>query len=279
MKSFTTDDGELIPVFVRGSGPPVVLLHQWAADHLAWGDIPQALARDFTVYAWDARGHGRRPRCGHELPTVARMARDLAQLINHFHLVEPAVVGHSMGALTLWQFIAERGTASLGGLCFIDQSPCLVTGPDWPFGIYGDFSSARNAAFLADLQADFAETVLRLVADGLNLRARLQYEKNSRGIQHLRVKLSRLDTAWVTATWRSLAEADYRPVLARIDRPTLLIYGAESNYYGAETAAWVHRAIAGSVLHLYEGADHSPHLARRDRFLRDLREFLARSRA
>jgi len=274
MKSFVTDDGERLHVSVRGDGPPLVLLHQWAADHLSWGDLPLVLAEHYTVYAWNARGHGHGPRQGRETPTVGRMARDLLQLFDHFQLERPAVVGHSMGALTLWELIRQAGTERLGPLCIIDQSPRLMTGPDWPYGIYGNFPPERHQAFLSALTVDFAETVLRLVADGLNPRATEQYLKNSRGIQHLREKLGRVDHQAASAIWASLIAGDWRPVLPTIDRPTLLIYGAESNYYGPATAAWVHAQIPGSILHLYDKADHSPHMSQRARFLEDLRRFL-----
>jgi len=55
--------------------------------------------------------------------------------------------------------------------------------------------------------------------------------------------------------------------------PCLLIYGTASNYYGVAVAEYVHQAIPGSVLHLYEGGDHSPHVGQRDRFLAELTAF------
>jgi non-heme chloroperoxidase len=101
----------------------------------------------------DARGHGvtgANPAPGAEPPTVERMARDLKQVIDHVGLKAPLLVGHSMGALTLWQYIVLYGCRGLGGLCIIDQSPKLVTDPGWRLGIYGDFPEARNQAFRAD---------------------------------------------------------------------------------------------------------------------------------
>ena len=271
--AITTDDGETIRLRIKGDGPPVVLLHEWAADLDVWRPIQDDLARDHTVYAWTARGHGGGPR-GNQPATVGRMAVDLHQVIDHYGMPAPLVIGHSMGALTVWQYVAQFGCGRLGGLCLIDQSPRIVTDADWPLGVYGDFTAGRNQAFLDSLAVDFAETVLRLVAGGRNERARQLYQRNSTGMQRLRERLGRKDPAPLISIWRSLGEADFRPVLPLIAVPTLLIYGTASNYYGTAVADYVHARIKGSVLKLYEEADHSPHLGQRERFLDDLRQWL-----
>jgi hypothetical protein len=49
-----------------------------------------------------------------------------------------------MGALTLWQYIRDFGTGRLARLCFIDQSPKLLTDSTWSHGIYGDFDDSRS---------------------------------------------------------------------------------------------------------------------------------------
>lgn len=272
--TFLADDGASIRLRIKGNGPPIVLLHEWAADFDVWRPIQDDLARDHTVYAWTARGHGGGATDG-EPATVVRMARDLHQMINHYAMPSPLVIGHSMGALTVWQYVALFGCDRLGGLCLIDQSPRIVTDAGWRLGIYGDFSAERNQAFLDSLAGDFAETVLRLVAGGRNERARQLYQRNSTGMQRLRERLGRKAPAPLISIWRSLGEADFRPVLPRISVPTLLIYGTASNYYGTAVADHVHARIKGSVLKLYEDADHSPHLGQRERFLDDLGQWLA----
>jgi len=270
------DDGQPIRLWRTGRGRPLILLHEWAADHTAWDRFIPTLAGSFTVHAWDARGHGATgagaaPQAGP--PTVDRMARDLRQVLDHLAPEAPLLVGHSMGALTLWQYVALYGCRGIGSLCIVDQSPKLVTTADWRLGIYGDFPESRNRAFLAALAADFPNTVLRLVADGNNPRAREQIAAGSPGIRRLRERLGRLDPAPLITCWDSLAAADFRPVLPVIDVPCLLIYGTASNYYGVAVAEHVRQAIPGSVLHLYEDGDHSPHAGQRDRFLAELTAF------
>lgn len=274
MSHFSADDGEKIHVHISGDGPPVVMLHGWTGSHQDWFPFLASLNLHHRVYRWDARGHGGHSLQTKNLPTVQRMARDLRNLLQHYELDGVTAVGHSMGALTLWQYIQDFGTDRLGKVCFIDQSPKLVTDLDWPHGIYGDFGAERSRAFLARLNEDFAEAVLELTAYGLNARARQKYEENATGWQKSRSTLRNLDPAPLIACWESLTAADYRRVLARIAVPAMLVYGGESNFYRKETAHYVAECLPQAILHIYEGTDHSPHLWQRERFASDLLDFI-----
>ncbi|MCW5699282.1 MAG: alpha/beta hydrolase [Rhodospirillales bacterium] len=276
MQSFTTDDAQTIHVTVSGDGPPVVLLHEWASNFRVWTPLMKDLETTFTVYRWDARGHGGHPVDGAEPASVGRMAEDLRQMLDHFGLERPAVVAHSMGALTAWEYIDRYGCDRLSKLGVIDQSPRLLTDDDWRFGIYYDWPPERNQTFVADLKNDFVETVMKLVALGKNKQARARYEDSNDGLWRLRAFLATADPPPLIDIWESLAEADYRPVLKRITIPTLLVYGSDSNYYGAETGEYVQSQIPGANLIVYLGADHSPHVGDPHRFTTDLMGFLQR---
>ena len=275
MRAFAADDGEWLHVAVSGAGPAIVMLHGWTSSHAAWNPLVADLARRHTLVRWDARGHGGHGLATATVPGVQRMARDLQNLLDHCQLAEAVLVGHSMGALTIWEYVRTFGNSRIAKLCIVDQSPKLVTDADWPHGIFGDFDASRSQDFIDELQSDFAEAVLRLAAFGRNADARRRYEEDSRGWRQSREALRRLDPAPLIATWRSLVASDYRGVLRAIDVPTLLVYGSESNFYGEATARWVQARIAASQLHLYGGADHSPHLMQPERFARDLAAFVA----
>lgn len=275
---FLTADGESIPVARVGKGPPIVILHGWTATQQEWLPYAEALAEHSSVYCWTARGHG-----SHELQTTTpvtleRMAHDLHALITAFDLTEVVLVGHSMGALITWDYIRQFGGSELAGICLIDQSPRLVTHETWKLGLYGRFSFDDNQRFIDELTADFAEAVLRLGARGNNARINQSYQKNTPGIQALRSYLKSLHPKPLIQCWQSLALADYRPLLPVISVPTLLIYGGESQFYSQACAHFVQAAIPDAVLHIYEGADHFPHLWQKPRFIADVWAFVEKTR-
>lgn len=271
--SFRADDGEPLRVWRHGDcGPAVVLLHGWSASHLDWSPLIHELAQGRRVFRWDARAHGgQAPIRGPA--TAARMARDLDNLIDVFDLGGACFVGHSMGALTLWQYLHDHGSAKIGALCCIDQSPKLLTDGEWKLGIYGDFDAARSVRLIADLRSDFAEGVLRLAAYGLNEAARAGYEADKPGWQRMRAALRLLPAAPLIACWENLVALDLREAAAAADRPCLFVHGGRSNFYPLETGRCLVERVPGARLCVFEEANHSPHLADPRRFVAELLRF------
>jgi non-heme chloroperoxidase len=76
-------------------------------------------------------------------------------LLDHYGLEKLAIVGHSMGALTLWQYIRDHGCDRLSHICIIDQSPKLVTDATWRNGIYGDFDAVSSQDLINELDRGF----------------------------------------------------------------------------------------------------------------------------
>jgi pimeloyl-ACP methyl ester carboxylesterase len=272
--NITADDGETLHLRHRGEGPPVLLLHGWTSSHMAFSPLVEQLSKTYQVLRPDARGHGGHALSANPAPDVKRLARDIINLLDHQKIDRVAAVGHSMGALTLWQCLRDFGSARFSHLAFIDQSPKLTTDASWQGGIYGDFDSARSQQLIDDLEADFVEAVLRLVAFGLNDKARASYLRNSSGWRAVRESLQTIHPGSAIAIWKSLVAADYRAVLPKINVPTLLAYGTCSNFYTAETARFVSSQIPQARLSFYEGADHGPHLAQPERFVSELRALI-----
>ncbi len=271
----TADDGEQLHVRLSGSGTPILLLHGWTSSHASWAPLIAPLAARHRLLRPDARGHGGHAPTVTREPGVKRLARDVINLLDHYAIERIAAVGHSMGALTLWQCIRDFGTARFSHLAFIDQSPRLLTDKAWQCGIYGDFDAERAQGLLDEFGKNFVEAVLRLIALGLNDTARATYLRNTSGWRATRLALQIIDPPPAIAIWKTLVAADYRDVLPTIDVPTLLAYGTCSNFYTTETARYVASRIPQARLSLYDGADHCPHLSQPQRFADELQQLLA----
>lgn len=274
---FLADDGEPIFFAVSGQGTPLVLLHGWTSSLHDWKPFMPAFEARHQVFRWNARAHGGHALSTATVPTVARMARDLDQMLAQFDLREVTVIGHSMGALTLWQYLRDFADARIARTVIIDQSPKLVTDAHWHGGVYGDFDAERNAAFMRALAEDFPEGVLRLVADGMNEAAARRYAEDDPSIAVMRGRLAKLAPQPLIDCWASLTAADYRDVLPTMTMPTLLVYGGASNFYTAATAHYVRDHIPNAHLTVYDGEDHAPHLWQRERFVHDILEFTGHS--
>jgi pimeloyl-ACP methyl ester carboxylesterase len=89
-------DGE-VAANVFGDGPPVVLVHGTPASSYLWRNVAPVLANRHTVHVWDLLGFGESRLDPGVAPSIARQARTLAELVEHWRFGSPDLVGHDIG--------------------------------------------------------------------------------------------------------------------------------------------------------------------------------------
>lgn len=275
LQTFTADDGQPIPVRVLGAGPPVVLVHGLGCSHRVWMPVARRLARRHRVLAWDARGHGQCVTPPGRPITLPRLGLDLHQMIEHFALERPVLVGHSMGALAVMQYLRDHGSAGLGGVAFVDQSPRIVTDETWRNGLFGGCSAEMLMGLIGGARRDLAETVVHEVEVALAgwLRARLAPQATLGRL--LRRWLRRLDTSALLDLAESLALADFRSVLPRLDLPVWVVLGGRSTHYaGVPLEGYYRHVVPHASIRVFARSGHSPHVAEPARFAQELAQFL-----
>jgi hypothetical protein len=67
--------GATIPVFHKGEGPPVLLLHGYPETHVTWHKVAPRLAERFSVYLPDLRGYGDSSRPTEIATSITRSAQ------------------------------------------------------------------------------------------------------------------------------------------------------------------------------------------------------------
>jgi non-heme chloroperoxidase len=276
LQHFDADDGQAIPVRVLGSGdPPVVLVHGLGCSHRHWMPVARRLARRHRVLAWDARGHGHCQPLPDRAITLARLGGDLAQMLDHFELERAALVGHSMGALAVLRYLQEHGTRRVAAVVLVDQSPRIVTDDSWRLGMFGGCSAPMLLGLIAGARHNLVDTVLREVegASGAWLRRRLAADATLG--RWLRSWLGHVDVSALLDLAESLALADFRPLLPRLDVPLCVVLGARSAHYrGLPLDAYYRQAVPHASVSVYERAGHSPHVSEPRRFADQLLAFL-----
>ncbi|MBA70481.1 MAG: alpha/beta hydrolase [Rhizobiales bacterium] len=95
-------DGCDIHLRIKGSGPPLVLLHGYPQCHATWHRIAPALAERFTVVLPDLRGYGASgvPDAGSDYAAYSKraMGRDLLAVMDNLGFDRFSLVGHDRGA-------------------------------------------------------------------------------------------------------------------------------------------------------------------------------------
>jgi len=103
-----------------GQGQPIVILHGLFGSSDNW--LPQAklLSDSYTIYTVDQRNHGLSPHS--EEFDYPSMVADLAEFIDDHKIVDPIIIGHSMGGKTAMNF-ALAHPDKIGKLIVVDISP------------------------------------------------------------------------------------------------------------------------------------------------------------
>jgi len=92
----------------EGSGPPIMLLHGTNSSRQVWKPLLPQLSRQREVFTVDLPAHGESPPSSFTPPD---WAPEVAALLDHLGLGQPAVVGHSSGGWTALE-LAKLGRAS-----------------------------------------------------------------------------------------------------------------------------------------------------------------------
>ena len=236
-----------------GDGRPVVLIHGWPLSGHAWRPQKYVLESvGYRVIAFDRRGFGEsdQPSDGYDYDT---MAGDVREIVDDLGLVDPVLVGFSMGGGEVARYVGRFGTEGLGGVVFASAvPPFLLKTDDNPDGGLQDADITGMKQGLSDDRGGFFE----------------QFSKNFYTAGGgLKVDES------VTTTWRDLAapcsteaalacidafgRTDFRDDLAKIDIPTLVIHGDSDDIVpiavsGQRTAD----SVKGAQLVVIEGGPH-----------------------
>ncbi|MEM7612665.1 MAG: alpha/beta hydrolase [Pseudomonadota bacterium] len=260
MAYIEADDGTPIYYIDSGSGPVIVLLHglMLTADGF-WTRNLGPLAKRCRVIAMDHRGHG---QSGKPLGpyTIRQCAADLKVLLERLDLDEVTLTGVAFGAMVALEYRRHYGNARTAKLAIVEAQVRLTNAEGWEHPTFGDFPAEAGAGFIAACQQS-REALTGFLTGAFGTppsadeMARMQYQ------------------AWLTPTQAAIAfiedmvAADYRPDLADIDLPTLLIYGRHNNVpIPTEIGRWLAAQIPGARLERFEDAGHSPFYEQPDRF-------------
>jgi pimeloyl-ACP methyl ester carboxylesterase len=244
-----------LEVFEGGQGRPLLFLHGGS------GLRPEApflnrLCETFRVVAPSHPGFG-----GSGLPLWIDSIDDFAhihlELIDRLGVDQVVLIGHSIGGWAAAE-MATKATNRIDRLVLVGPVGIKV-GPvdrlDVP-DIFAMSQDALNALVYAEPDK-WRPDPAKLTDDELLTAAR-----------------NRQTLALVT--WEPyMHNPKLKHRLHRIDRPTLLLRGAQDGLVSQEYAAAYTRLIPGAKLETIAGAAHSPHLEQPERFVEIVRRFAA----
>lgn len=221
--------------------PRVALLHSLALDGGMWEGVAAALAGRARLLAPDCRGHGASGRVAGPY-TTARLADDLAEVMDGLGWADAVVAGCSMGGCIAQDFAARHG-ARARGLVAMDTTAWY--GPGAPEAWRGRAATAERQG-MAALSAFQAE---RWFTAGFNAAHPAVLE---RWLGVFRAN----DVACYAAACDMLGHADLRPLLPRIAAPSIVLVGEEDAATPPAMACAIAEGIPAARLEIIPGAKH-----------------------
>lgn len=238
----------------HGSGQPVVLIHGFPLSGRSWERQVAALVDSGRrVIAYDRRGFGgsSQPATGYDYDTFTA---DLDKLMTALDLRDATLVGFSMGTGEVARYLGAYGSERVGKAVFISSiPPFLLKTPDNPQGVDRSIFDGIMAAIRTDRFAyltAFYESFYNL---DVLLGERIG-EEVVRDSWNVAAGASPIGTLQCVPTWLT----DFRPDVAKIDVPTLVIHGDADRILPISATGGPHlqRLIPGSELTVISGAPH-----------------------
>ncbi|WDD36744.1 alpha/beta hydrolase (plasmid) [Nostoc sp. UHCC 0926] len=278
-KTFKTSDGAQMSYISAGEGKPLVMLHGWSQSAEQFKYQIPAFAEHYRVIAVDFRGHGESEKVSFGY-RIARLSKDLQELIGALQLEKPHLLGHLMGCAIIWSYLDLFGLDEIDRLVLVDQSPLGTLRSHWDaqeIAASGAVLTAEqlNAAVYA-LESSEAEEFTR------NLLASMVTPAMSKEQFEWIVKCNqRLPRSIAATLLYNHLHTDWRDQIVRIRQPTLIIGGRKS-MIPWQSQVWINQSIPDSELEIFEAAEGGGHfmfIENPEKFNRRVLQFLSRWRS
>lgn len=223
---------------VFGEGPPVVLVHGTPASSYLWRNVVPVLSRAHTVYVWDLLGFGDSTLAPGVAPSIARQAATLAELVEHWGLDRPDLVGHDIGGGIVLRAHLVDGVP-VRRLALLDAA---VLGPwNTPFTEHIQRHPDAYRTMPSDVFADITTP---------RMRSAVHHEMSARVLDSYLAPWRGEDgkQRWIDQV-SAVTSDDTAAVVERLHEvaaPTLVIWGERDRWLSPETGDRLAAAIPGA---------------------------------
>ena len=225
----------------RGTGETVLFCHGLNSSHLKIAKFIGEFKEVFHTVCYDQRGHEASDHARIHM-NVKRLGQDLHELIEYLGLRDITLVGHSMGAATIFSYVNQFGCGKLKRIVAIDMSP-YMRNTVWEGGIgQGKWT---DEDFMQDLDRIFDDVgnANWHIMKNLMVPAMADTPPQYEGAM-VSACGAGCDPFTMASLWYSLFRTDQRPAIAKITVPFLYVM-PETPLYSMTTVDFYRANVRG----------------------------------
>ncbi|MER7569087.1 alpha/beta hydrolase [Streptomyces sp. NPDC097941] len=278
MGNLTTNDGtELVYRDSGGDGFPLVMLHGWGQTQEMFHHQLDGLSPARRVITLDQRGHGvsGKPHHGYR---IARLARDVLELVDHLGLERFDALGWSMGVSVWWSFIDQYGTARIRRFVAVDQPAAVAAVPWMTSEEQQDSGALFDVTGLLELGAGLAGPDGERVRQDF-VRSMFSGDPDPGMLAFVAEQITATPPYAAVPLLFDHCAQDWRDVLPRVDVPTLVL-GCDGSHVNPRSQYFVAGRIPDAQIHVFPAdvaSSHFPFLENPAAFNAVVEKFLAQA--
>ncbi len=265
MANFQTNDKVRIKYHIQGKedGQALIFIEGYSGNEATWAaQINDFVKAGFKVITYDRRNHGKSQSVPYGMQ-IARHGFDLAELINHLKLKKPVLIGHSMGASTIFAYLSFFGCQNVKAVVTEDQSPKAISEYDWVFGLFNSSweNFYKNAALIETTKLTrlpISSEIKRILGEAYRSYQPFDFHFNQPLL---------LD---------SLVQ-DWREEIKNETVPHLFLAGSASPLWSSEHSKAAASLSPFARAYTFKGCGHIPHLESADEFNRLVIKFIQKN--
>ncbi|MBM3801164.1 MAG: alpha/beta fold hydrolase [Acidimicrobiia bacterium] len=248
-----------------GAGLPVVCLHGLGLNGGVWRNQTPVLAHRFRTIVYDLRGMGRSEAPGRRgtVHPISLHVDDLGGLFDALGIDRAILVAHAYGAFVTMQFAATY-PQRVRAMVVVNTSAMM-----------GEPGISQALFRAATAELDGMAPLLDVAMSRWFVKS-FHHERPD-VIQFYREMLAATPPLGYAASARAIGNMDLRPLLPKINCPTLVVAGANDWSTPPAGHALIADTIPNGKLVVVEGASHTVPEEQPDEFNRLMLEFLAQA--
>lgn len=234
MSFFMLKNGEKLYYEDRGQGrDTLIMMHGWTSTHEIYQKPVETLQKEARCIIYDHRGHGGSKKADRRNPTMETLAGDLQEIIQGLSLSNITLLGWSMGAGVVFNYVRLYGCGSLKQIILCDMTPKQLNDGEWKLGLY------QGRYTREDMERDAGRDFYSLYKEfAVGAVPKLKKIPGFLLRKPLKERLSACDEAVLKSLAASMKTQDNRPAVEQISVPVTYFYADPGSLFSPKLADW-----------------------------------------